>query len=102
MPNAGRTFSFSAKVWLYPGETASWHFVTLPQTLGQELKERFGKNARGWGSLPVTVTIGKTSWQTSIFPDKHSGSYLLPLKANVRRAEGVRQGDTVKIALVVR
>ena len=62
------------KVWLYPGETANWHFVTLTKKVGQEIKETFGKNARGFGSLPVEVTIGATTFKTSIFPDKRVGS----------------------------
>ncbi len=91
-----------AKIWLYPGETASWHFVTLPKELGTTLKQTYAKNRRGFGSLPVSVTIGKTTWQTSIFPDSHSGSYLLPLKASVRKKEELLIGDTITLSLAVR
>jgi hypothetical protein len=89
--------SFSARVWVYPGE-AAWHFVSLPQkearlvTESQKTKER-----RGWGAVKVHVQIGKTSWETSIFPDKKSNTYLLPLKASVRKAEGVMSGDTIHV-----
>ena len=44
---------------------------------------------RGWGSVRVKVTLGKTKWDTSIFPDKKSGTYLLPIKAEVRIKEHV-------------
>ncbi len=27
-------------------------------------------------SIPVRVTVGKTTWETSIFPDKKSQTYL--------------------------
>ena len=37
----------------------------------------------------MTVTIGQTVWQTSLFPHRESGGYLLPLKAAVRKAEGI-------------
>ncbi len=83
------------KVWIYPGEFANWHFVTLTKKIGQEIKETHGKNARGFGSLPVQVTIGQTTWKTSIFPDKRAGSYLLPLKAQVRKKEDIEAGETV-------
>lgn len=51
--------------------------------------------AGGWGSLPVMATIGKTSWKTSIFPDKKSESYLLPLKAEVRKKEKIYEDQTI-------
>ena len=57
---------------------------------------------RGWGSLPVTVTIGKTSWKTSIFPDAKAGAYLLPLKADVRKKEKILASDTVSFSLEIR
>jgi len=87
-----------AKVWLYHGAGA-WHFVTLPKKQSYEIKKTFGPIARGWGSLPVEVTIGKTRWKTSIFPDKKAGAYLLPLKADVRRKEDVANNETVTFTL---
>ena len=97
---AASQYKMRAKVWLYPG-MAGWHFVTLPQKRADEITERFGEMKRGWGSLRVAVTIGKTTWKTSIFPDKESGSYVLPLKAEVRKAEQIGEGDTVTFSLEV-
>lgn len=92
---------FEAKVWLYPGDTANWHFVTLPKPIGVTFKEAYRGLTKGFGSLPVKVTIGATTWTTSIFPDKYSGSYLLPLKASVRKAEGIYVEDEVRVKLAV-
>ncbi len=89
------------EVWLYPGDIASWHFVTLPKKESTLIKEQFGSRSRGWGSLPVSVTIGTTTWRTSIFPDKRSGGYLLPLKASVRTKEQIRARDTITFSLSV-
>jgi hypothetical protein len=83
----------------YPG-VAGWRFLLLPKKHGQEIKEKYGRHARGWGSLPVSATIGKTTWDTSIFPDKRSGSYLLPLKAKVRKAEKI--SDDSKVTFTIR
>lgn len=88
------TYKLRGKVWLYPG-AAAWHFVTLPKRQAAEIQDMFGAAARGWGSLPVVVTVGQTTWRTSIFPDKKSASYLLPIKASVRKAEGIEAGDVV-------
>jgi len=95
-------YKVKAKVWIYPGGTARWHFVTIPKKESALIKKKFGANARGWGSLPVTVTLGKTKWDTSIFPDRKSETYLLPLKAVVRRAEDVEEGEAISFSLAIR
>lgn len=97
-----KTFTLKTKLWLYPGESASWHFLTLPKKESAFIKDAFGANSRGWGSLPVTVTIGKTTWETSIFPDRKSGTYLLPVKASVRKAEGLFVDDTISYRVKIR
>ncbi|MEN9920837.1 MAG: hypothetical protein RL538_730 [Candidatus Parcubacteria bacterium] len=96
-----KTYTLTSKVWLYPGESANWHFITLEKVRGQEIKKDFGSNAKGFGSLPVEVTIAKTTWKTSIFPDKYSGSYILPLKAKVRKSEEIEAGEVVKFSIVL-
>lgn len=96
-----RTYKMRSEVWPYPG-MAGWRFLTLSKKHGQEIKKTFGKNAKGWGSLPVSVQIGKTVWNTSIFPDKQSGSYVLPLKAKVRVAENILDHTTVSFTITLR
>jgi len=89
------------KLWLYPG-MAAWHFVTVPEDVSKTIKDEFGDMTRGWGSLPVNVTLGKTSWKTSIFPDKKLNAYLLPIKAEVRKKEQIAAGQeiTIKINII--
>ena len=94
-------FKIQAKVWLYQG-MAGWHFITVPKKQSNKIKKIFGEMKKGWGSLPVMVTIGKTSWKTSIFPDKKAGAYLLPLKAEVRKKEGIVSGNTINFLLEIR
>jgi hypothetical protein len=94
-----KKYTSRSKVWLYPGE-AAWHFVNVDKKHTAELKEKYGVKRRGFGSIPVVVTLGKTSWKTSIFPDKRSGTYLLPLKQQVRAKEGVAHGDTITFSIV--
>lgn len=94
-------FSLHLPVWLYPGK-AGWHFVTIPKKESEEIKARFGKHRVGWGSVPVTITLGKSTWKTSIFPDKKAGGYLLPLKADVRRKEGFVAGDMISLIMTLR
>lgn len=88
-------------LWLYPG-AAAWHFITVPKKESAFIKEQHGKNARGWGSLPVQATLGTTTWKTSIFPDKQSGTYLLPVKLAVRKLEGLAYGDMTECTIDIR
>ncbi|MCW2973578.1 MAG: hypothetical protein JWN72_1851 [Thermoleophilia bacterium] len=92
-------FEFSGTVVEHQGEKASWFFVTLPDDLAQEIA-RFTKGMRGgWGSVKVDVTIGATSWNTSIFPS--DDSFVLPVKKAVRKAEGIDHGSEVEITLSI-
>lgn len=94
-------YKIRSEVFLYPG-MAGWHFIGIPKKQSADIKKRFNKKTRGWGSLPVQVTLGKTTWKTSIFPDKKSESYLLPLKADVRKKEGVSNGNKVNFNIQIK
>jgi hypothetical protein len=93
------THTFFAKVWLYPGK-AGWYFVTIKKEDAEEMKKDYMWPRRGFGAIPVNVMIGKTKWKTSIFPEK-TGSYVLPLKKEVRLKENIGEGDTIKISVEV-
>ena len=53
---------------------------------------------RGFGSVKVTVQVGGTRWQTSLFPQK-TGGWFLPIKKPVRLAEGLEEGQPVEVLL---
>lgn len=93
-----KTYSLTSKFWLYDGLTA-WHFITIPQETTKDIDLMFAHAKRGWGSLPVIVTIGKTAWKTSIFPDKKTSTYLLPVKVAARKKEEIEVGDEVTFVL---
>lgn len=97
-----KDFKLKGKAFLWPGEQGNWHFVGVDKKTSADIKENFGKNAKGFRSIPVTVTIGKTSWDTSIFPDSKSGQYLLPLKAKVRKTEDIYADEMVLYQLKIR
>ena len=103
------THSITATLWIWTSDKApaSWHFLTIDGAAGEAIhalalmrRLEFGRK-RGWGSMKVRATIGDTSWETSIFPAKDVGGWLLPVKASVRKAEGLVAGDDVTVALEV-
>lgn len=97
----GRDYTIQSTIWRYKG-TAAWYFANVPAEQSADIKARFGSAARGWGSIRVRIRIGKTEWNTSLFPDKKSGTYLFAIKADVRKAEKLSDGDriTARISVV--
>lgn len=93
-------YAFTSRVWLYSGK-AAWHFITIPKDVSLDIKKQFGDIKRGWGSLPVTVTIGSATWKTSIFPDTKEGAYVLPLKAEIRKKEHLVKGQTIQLRVEI-
>ena len=96
-------FTFIGKCWLWQGK-GTWHFITLPQDKSEEIKffsdNHFGKR-RGWGSVRVSVNIGGTVWDTSIFPSGSLDAYILPIKAEVRKKQKIAAGDDIEVALQI-
>jgi hypothetical protein len=89
---------FTGPIWFWKGP-APWYFVTVPAEQSGELSAISGAVTYGWGMIPVTGHIGDTRWTTSLFPK--DGRYIVPIKASVRRAENLDEGDTVTIRLTV-
>jgi hypothetical protein len=89
------TFEFTAPLWRYPG-AGGWHFVSLPPGIADEIADMTAGSRAGFGSVRVAVTVGATSWRTSLFPDSKTGTYLLPVKEAVRDAENLETGDVVR------
>lgn len=87
------------------GNGGSWHFLPIDGAAGEALSgtalmRRMEGTIGGFGSLKVTARIGDTSFKTSVFPSKRQG-WLLPVKASVRKAEGIGAGDEVTVSLEV-
>ena len=91
--------------WTSPSASAAWHFITIDGDAGEALSgtaimRRMEGNSRGFGSLKVVATIGGSTFKTSVFPSKETG-WLLSVKASVRKAEGLGEGDAVVVSLEV-
>ena len=100
------SFTFTAPLWRWTARTGSddagaWSFVTLPGDVADEVRESAGE-PRGFGSVRVHVEAAGQAWDTSVFPDSGSGSFVLPVKKAVRQAAGVGEGDDLTVTLSVR
>lgn len=91
--------TFKSNLWIWDGP-APWYFITVPDKESKEIRTRFRSVHRGWGSIPVEVNIGSSIWKTSIFWEK-KGTYLLPIKKEVRTIEKLRPGHKYEVSLNV-
>ncbi len=93
-------YEFTATLYRWEARQAdSWVFVNLPEALADEVLEAGEHVSRGFGSLRVEVRVGATVWRTSIFPSTSAGTFVLPLKKAVRRAQRLEVGDEARIHL---
>ena len=90
---------FSGKIWFWKGP-APWFFVTVPAKLSRDINAISRIVTYGWGMIPVHVRIGKTEWETALWPK--DGRYIVPIKASVRKAEKLEVDDKVTVQLEVR
>ncbi len=93
-------YDFTAELWLHEGQ-AAWTFVTLPGDVSDDIEARTADRSIAFGSVRVRVTVGRTEWNTSLFPDNNAQAYLLPVRKEVRRAELLNVGDEVALSLLV-
>jgi hypothetical protein len=78
---------------------ATWVFVSVPEDVSDEIRD-LGGPPRGFGSVRVEVTIGATTWRTSVFPNSDNpGTFSLPLKKAVRKAEGLEVGEVTRVGI---
>jgi len=93
------SIEFTGKVFFWRGPSP-YYFVKVPAKQAEDLKEISRFVTYGWGMIPVTVEVGQTRWETSLFPK--DGSYLVPFKDRVRVAEDLEEGSEVLVRLEVR
>lgn len=89
---------FSGEVFEWRGPSP-YYFVAVPPDQAELLAATSTAVTYGWGMVPVSARIGETTWTTSLWPK--DGRYVVPLKAAVRRAEDLDEGDTVTVRLSV-
>ncbi len=94
------TYEFTATIWQYPS-TNGWVFVSLPQTMAAEIRTQIRWQEEGWGRMKAKAKVGESIWDTSIWYDTTHKTYLLPLKAAIRKKEDLVLGQTIQISLWV-
>ena len=103
-----KVFKFKSKVIVWRlgygegNDKGAWRFARVPEKLSAQIKEmQKGRLRRGWGAVYARVKIKKSEWMTSIFPDRHSTTYILPLKKEIRFEENLYDGTDINISIEI-
>lgn len=76
-----------------------WWIVFLPKEMAKEIRENLKFLEEGWGRLKITAKIGNSQWKTAIWFDTKNDTYLLPLKAEIRKKENIETGQEIDIII---
>ena len=93
------SYTFTSVLYLWEARTDSWVFANLPEDIADEIEDAAPEPRRGFGAVKVEVTVGASTWRTSVFPSKQDATFVLPVKKAILKAESLAVGDTVKISL---
>ena len=104
-----KKFKFKSKVIVWnagnmerKNDSGSWRFARVPEDISVKIKEmKRGRLWRGWGAVYAKAKVGKSEWTTSIFPDRHSATYILPLKKQIRYEENLYDGIDIKVSIEI-
>lgn len=87
-------------LWLWSGDSASWHFLTVPEEQCGKIRAQSLAHRGGFGSVRVEASVNGITWRTSVFPQK-SGGYILPVKASVRRDAAIAAGEQITVRIII-
>jgi hypothetical protein len=90
--------TFEGKVQ-FSGGGAAWHFVVIPAELADRLRQFGGAQKRPVGPKTVEASLGQSAWTARLVNEPNSGAFLLPVSADVRKAENLEKGQTVRITI---
>ena len=93
-----KQYKFLQSIWKSSGKGA-WYFVTIPNSISEEIRANFSEQEQGWGRLKAKAKINQTQWNTSVWFDTKLSSYILPIKSDIRRKESLTEGSEVNVEL---
>jgi hypothetical protein len=98
--NGRLKYEFSEKPWQH-SSPGGWYFVSLPKEMSKEIRSALKSEEEGWGRLKAIAKIGNSEWKTAIWFDSKNETYLLPLKAEVRKKEGIEAGKQINVVILL-
>lgn len=93
-------YAFLTTMWKH-SSPGGWFFVSLPEGISKEIRANLQWQEEGWGRMKTQAQIGKTTWDTAIWFDSKLGTYLLPIKSEIRTKEGLKVDEEFEIVICI-
>jgi hypothetical protein len=90
-----KLFQVKGRVEIFPVKNP-WVYIGVPEKYSKILKT-FAER----GLIAIRVTLGKSSWDTSLMP-MGNGTHFIPLNAKIRKVERIKIGDIISLSFVLR
>jgi hypothetical protein len=88
-------FKISGKVEIFP-QQGGWYYIRVPKKYTNLTKDFTDR-----GLVAISVTLGKTVWNTSLLPYGDE-THFIALSAKVRKAEKVELEDKINLSFQLR
>jgi len=98
--NASINYNIQAVLWRHKS-AGGWYFVTIPQEISKEIRDNLQWQEEGWGRMKASAIIKEHQWDTAIWFDTRTNSYVLPIKAQIRKKLSLEEGDIIDIRVLV-
>ena len=87
-------YEYSTNMWKHdsPG---GWYFVSLPKDLSKEIRDNLKWQEEGWGRMKAFAQIGALIWETAIWFDTKADTYILPIKADIRKKSNLKTNQNI-------
>lgn len=93
-------YDFSGRLWKSEGQ-GGWHFVSLPKDTSQEIRANLQWQEEGWGRMKAMAKIEDVEWETAIWFDKKKDTYLLPVKAVIRKKIKLELNQVLELSISI-
>ena len=93
-------YAFTAKIWQHQGQ-GGWYFVSLPLEFTKEIRENLKWQEEGWGRMKATASVNQLEWDTAIWFDKKHDTYLLPIKAEIRKKAKLELNQIMEVCISI-
>lgn len=93
-------YDFSGKIWK-SDSVGGWYFVSLPKEISKEIRENLKWQEEGWGRMKASATVKRFEWDSAIWFDKKLDTYLLPLKAVIRKKASLKLDERITVSISI-
>jgi Domain of unknown function (DUF1905) len=67
--------------------------------MAKEIRSTLQQEEEVWGRLKAVAKVGNSEWKTALWFDTKNNTYLLPLKAIIRKKENIESEHQIAVTI---